>query len=58
VVVSLARDLAAYRLRDPSPPFWGETNQIYTKFPFYGARKITLELREAGIRINRDGAAG
>ena len=30
-----------------------EIDRIYTEFPFYGARKILLELREVGIRIGR-----
>ena len=30
-----------------------EIDQIYTACPFYGARKIVLELRDAGIRIDR-----
>jgi putative transposase len=30
-----------------------EIDRIYTEFPFYGARKIMLELHEVGIRIGR-----
>jgi putative transposase len=30
-----------------------EIDRIYTEFPFYGARKILLELREVGIRVAR-----
>ena len=30
-----------------------EIDRIYTEFPFYGARKIVIELRDAGIRIGR-----
>ena len=30
-----------------------EIDRIYTEFPFYGARKIIVELRDAGIRIGR-----
>ena len=30
-----------------------EIDRIYTEFPFYGARKIVIELREVGIRIGR-----
>jgi putative transposase len=30
-----------------------EIDRIYTECPFYGARKIVLELRDAGIRIDR-----
>ena len=30
-----------------------EIDRIYTERPFYGARKIVLELRDIGIRIGR-----
>ena len=30
-----------------------EIDRIYTDCPFFGARKIVVELREAGIRIGR-----
>jgi len=30
-----------------------EIDRIYTEFPFYGARKILVELREVGIRVAR-----
>ena len=30
-----------------------EIDQIYTEFPFYGARKIVIELRDIDIRIGR-----
>lgn len=30
-----------------------EIDRIYTECPFYGARKIVIELREVGIRIGR-----
>lgn len=30
-----------------------EMDRIYTNYPFYGARKIVLELRDLGFRIGR-----
>lgn len=31
-----------------------EIDKIYTKYPFYGSRKITKELNTCGIEIGRD----
>lgn len=28
-------------------------DEIYTKYPFYGSRKIKTQLKREGIRINR-----
>ncbi len=55
-LLSLARSTLYYVPVDVSPEdiaLMKAVDQIYTKWPFYGSRRIVLELRQGGHEVNR-----
>jgi putative transposase len=55
-LLSLARSTLYYVAADVSPEdvaLMKAIDQIYTRWPFYGSRRIVLELRQGGHHVNR-----
>ncbi len=55
-ILSLSRSSLYYQPRAPSPEEVATKHRIdalYTQYPFYGSRRITVQLRRDGVSINR-----
>lgn len=55
-LLSLHRSGVKYEPVGPSPEdleLMREIDKVYTRFPFYGSRKMVLALRAAGFKVNR-----
>ncbi len=55
-LLDLSRSSLYYQPRDPSPDEVALKHRIdalYTQYPFYGSRRITVQLRREGLTVNR-----
>ncbi|MFC0613614.1 IS3 family transposase, partial [Scopulibacillus daqui] len=55
-LLSLNRSSLYYKPVDPSPEeltIKHRIDEIYTKYPFYGSRRMTIQLNREGVNINR-----
>jgi helix-turn-helix protein len=55
-LLSVSRSSVYYQPKPPSPAevqLKHRIDEIYTKWPFYGSRKITAQLQLEGVEVNR-----